>query len=406
MSGAPGASPGDSVESPFAEQINQGFGRLRFARGLEQQFRDEYATRHRIRLRIGFAVAALLYGALLLLRLPVGEGLAREWMQPLRLALVGALTLPLLVSLVPFLRRALPPLVMLGYGVAGLCLTAIEVLSSRAGLERHYEGLILLSFHLYVFSGLLMRPALAVGGAIFATYLLGGALGGFAGKAWAWELLFILLAQLTGAVALYSLEWLERDSYLRAGLIGVIATRDGLTGLFNRMAFFNQFEMAVRQAARERKAVGVVLVDVDHFKKFNDRYGHLEGDHCLRAVAQALEAEFKRPLDALGRYGGEEFIGVFHDIKPADVRELAEQLRAGVQALRIVHEDAPSGRVTASIGAVALVPAEDESLVGLVKRADAALYEAKERGRNRVVAEVVPATRVIGGRRAPIVSAG
>lgn len=394
------------LDSPYAAQINDGFGRLRFARGLEQEFQAEYAERHSMRLRMGFAVAALLYGLFLLLRLSAESGAAREWGLPLRMAIIGALALPFLASFVRLLQPWMPSLVMAGYVVAGLCLTAIEILSYRFGIERHYEGLILLSFHLYVFSGLMIRPAIAVGALVSGTYALSGLIVGLAGKAWAWQLLFIGLANLTGAVALYSLEWLERDGFLRRRLLGVIATQDSLTGLYNRMAFFQQFERAVRQAARERQAVGVVLVDIDYFKAYNDRYGHLEGDACLRAVAQALSAEFRRPLDAIGRYGGEEFVGLFHDIKPQDVRGLCEQMRAAVQALKIVHEDSPIGRVTASIGAVALVPGDDESLIGLIRRADAALYEAKERGRNRVVAEVVPATRPIAGRRGPIINAG
>lgn len=394
------------MDSPYAAQINEGFHKLRFARGLEQEFQAEYAERHLMRLRIGFAVAAVLYGLFLLLRLPAETGAAREWGLPLRGAIIGALALPFMASFVRFLRPWLPPLVMAGYAVAGLSLTAIEVLSYRFGIERHYEGLILLAFHLYVFSGLLIRPAVGIGALVLASYALAGLFGGLAGKVWAWQLLFIGLANLIGAVALYSLEWLERDGFLRRRLLGVIATQDGLTGLYNRMAFFQQFERLVRQAAREHQAVGVVLIDIDHFKRYNDRYGHLEGDLCLRSVAQALAGEFRRPLDTLGRYGGEEFIGIFHDIKPQDVRALAEQLRAAVQALKLVNEDSPEGRVTASIGAVALVPRDDESLVDLIKRADTALYEAKERGRNRVVAEVVPATRPVAGRRGPIVTVG
>ena len=162
----------------------------------------------------------------------------------------------------------------------------------------------------------------------------------------------------------------------------------------------------MRHASRERVCVGVMLLDVDHFKPYNDRYGHVQGDICLRAVAGALRAEFKRPMDLVARYGGEEFVGFWHDIQPQSLRSLADQVRAAVQALRIAHRDAPSGRVTASVGAVALVPAEGESLNDMVQRADEALYEAKEKGRNRVVTLLLPSAAAPSsrGRRAPTVT--
>ncbi|MGH8481466.1 MAG: GGDEF domain-containing protein [Nevskiaceae bacterium] len=223
---------------------------------------------------------------------------------------------------------------------------------------------------------------------------------------WGYLLFFVLVTHIIGIVALYSIESLERDSFLRRGLFGTLATQDGLTGLFNRMAFFQQMERNVRQAARDRVCIGVMLLDVDHFKAYNDRYGHLQGDQCLRAVAGAVRNEFRRPSDLVARYGGEEFVGYWHDIQPQSLRSMADQVRAGVQALRIAHRDTPSGRVTASVGAVALVPADGESLADWVQRADEALYEAKEKGRNRVVTLLLPsaAAPTSRGRRAPTIT--
>jgi diguanylate cyclase (GGDEF)-like protein len=398
-----------SPEAPdYATLLKRGVTGLRFPRAVEAEFRDEFARSHLARLRIGFGVAMALYVLFTLLRLRAETGPVADTLLILRGVAIGGMGLTLLVSYIPKLAFALPYVTLASYAVFALGVTGIEVLEKRHGLDRHYEGLILVSFHVYVFSGLLFRRALLAGLFIFVAYLIGGAVGGLASKAWAYQLLFIGLTHVIGGTALYSIEHVERDNYLRRRLLVVAAAHDGLTGLYNRMAFFQQFERIVRQAARDRVAIGVVLLDVDYFKAYNDRYGHLEGDTCLRAVADAVKQEFRRPMDAAGRYGGEEFVGVWYDIQPDSIRSLAEQLRASVQALRIANRDAPTGRVTASVGAVACVPEENEALAPLVGRADNALYSAKEKGRNRVVVEILPSVgnlRLAGGRREPSISA-
>lgn len=396
-------------DSPYAVQLQQGFRGLRFVRALEQEFVTEFVAQHRTRMRMGFAVAIVMYTAFLLVRLGAEPGPAGQWIFALRVGVIGAMVLAYLASFVNRLQAVMPALVLLTYAVFAVGVTGIEVVAHRAGLDRHYEGLILVSFHVYVFSGLLMRPALAIGGFIFLSYVIGGALGGLVGKTWAYQVLFIALTQIIGAAASYSMERIERDSFLRRKLFGVLATHDGLTGLLNRMAFFTQFERVARHAAREGRALGLVLFDIDHFKKYNDQYGHLEGDACLRAVAQAAQGEFKRSLDVLARYGGEEFVGLWHDVQPHAVRLMAEGLRGAVEALRIPHRGSPHGRVTISIGAVTCIPREDESLVELIKRADEALYKAKDKGRNTVIAEIMPSALNppdAQGRRAPTLSRG
>lgn len=402
------SQPGLSLpESPYALQMRDGFRTLRFTRVLEREFRDEFAIHHLPRLRAGFGAAALMYSVFLLVRLATESGAMQGWGVLLRGVAIGAMLMTLGASYIQRLRPALPYATVTSYLLFAAAVTAIEVLSARYQVDRHYEGLILVSFHLYVFSGLLFRPALVAGAFIFFAYLIGGAVGGLAGKVWGYQLLFIFLTHCIGVVALYSIERLERDSFLSRRLFGTLATQDGLTGLFNRLAFFEQVERNLRQSARERVCIGVMLLDVDHFKAFNDRYGHLAGDETLRAVADALRGEFRRPMDVVGRYGGEEFVGFWHDIQPQSLRSMADQVRGAVQALRIPHRDSSSGRVTASVGAVALVPSEGESLMELVQRADEALYEAKEKGRNRVVTLLLPSASApisSKGRRAPTLS--
>jgi len=402
------SGPGIALpESPYAIQLREGFRNLRFARAIEREFREEFSIRHLPRLRAGFGMILVIYILFALVRLRLESGSFEHWAITLRALTIGWVALTLAASYFERIRVVLPLFAVLSYVTFAIAATAIEVLLYRAKVHQHYEGLILVSFHLYVFSGLLFRPALVAGGLIFLTYVVGSLVGGIHAKAgWGYQLFFIGVTQVVGITALYSLERLERDSFLRRGLFGTLATQDGLTGLFNRMAFFQQLERNVRAAARERICIGVMLLDVDHFKAYNDRYGHLEGDQCLRAVAGAVRNEFRRPMDLVARYGGEEFVGYWHDIQPQSLRSMADQVRAAVQALRIVHRDAPSGRVTASVGAVALVPSEGESLADLIERADEALYEAKEKGRNRVVTLLLPSSAAPSarGRKAPTVT--
>lgn len=160
---------------------------------------------------------------------------------------------------------------------------------------------------------------------------------------------------------------------------------DSLTDLFNRRYYEKTFERELRRASRNGASLAVLIIDVDHFKKFNDRYGHPMGDDCLRKVAQAILAGMHRSGDMAARYGGEEFVVVLPDTDLAGAQMVAETIRANVEGLVIEHADAPSGVVTVSIGVHAAVPHSGEgSGAALVAAADTALYRAKMGGRNRV----------------------
>ena len=140
-------------------------------------------------------------------------------------------------------------------------------------------------------------------------------------------------------------------SFLERGLMGELVARDGLTGLKNRGAFDDYFPRMWQQALRDRRSLALLLIDVDHFKPYNDRYGHQAGDQTLRRVAQVVQAFARRPLDIAARYGGEEFVLALFDLSSDNIREMAEQLRKAIHDLNILHEDsATAAYVTASIG--------------------------------------------------------
>jgi diguanylate cyclase (GGDEF)-like protein len=162
-----------------------------------------------------------------------------------------------------------------------------------------------------------------------------------------------------------------------------LSQTDSLTGLANRRRFQERLAHLLEQAMRQPKALALILVDVDHFKPYNDHHGHPAGDLALQRVAQCLQHTARRATDLVARLGGEEFALVLDNADPARALQLAEAVRNAVQALQIAHADQPHGQyLTISCG-VALSRTGD-TLQALYQRADQALYTAKETGRNRV----------------------
>ncbi len=159
---------------------------------------------------------------------------------------------------------------------------------------------------------------------------------------------------------------------------------DALTSVPNRRYFDEILNREWRRAARERVALALIMVDIDHFKAFNDTYGHQAGDDCLVVVAWALTKALKRPGDMVARYGGEEFAAILPGTDLNGAVKIAEQMRRAVTELKLAHSGSPQGRVTVSLGAVSQLPDGRRSPAGLVAAADAALYRAKGAGRDRV----------------------
>jgi diguanylate cyclase (GGDEF)-like protein len=170
--------------------------------------------------------------------------------------------------------------------------------------------------------------------------------------------------------------------------LAALAMTDGLTGIANRRAFDEALDREWKRTLREGSQISLLLLDLDHFKEFNDLYGHQFGDDCLRAVAAAV-AGAVRETDLAARYGGEEIAIILPATGSAGAIETAEKVRAAVEALRITHEGNPDagGWVTASIG-VATALARDGGTMrmpeSLLLSADHALYKAKNEGRNRL----------------------
>ena len=166
---------------------------------------------------------------------------------------------------------------------------------------------------------------------------------------------------------------------------------DVLTGLANRRAFDLALAAEWRRAQREQTTLSLLIIDIDWFKGFNDRYGHPAGDVCLRAVGQALAGHAYRPADVAARIGGEEFAIILPATEESGARQVAERLRASVADLLLPHEASGIGHVTVSVGAATIRPyASADDTSRLVQDADHALYEAKAAGRNTVCGSAEP----------------
>jgi diguanylate cyclase len=159
---------------------------------------------------------------------------------------------------------------------------------------------------------------------------------------------------------------------------------DELTQVYNRRAFNQRSVQLLMQCQRERKPLSVLLLDVDHFKQVNDRYGHLAGDECLRRMATLIRERVTRPQDFVARFGGEEFVVVLFDTHLDGARHVAERIRSEVQQLQVQWETTLIP-LTTSIGLCSAIPDELTGIEQYTAAADQALYEAKESGRNRVV---------------------
>jgi diguanylate cyclase (GGDEF)-like protein len=190
---------------------------------------------------------------------------------------------------------------------------------------------------------------------------------------------------LTCAIAARHLDMWARKSFLEGRVIAELAQHDALTGAKNRRVFDDHIAGLWPRAIQERRAIAILLIDIDHFKAYNDSYGHQAGDQALRRVVQAIQRFVRRPLDLLARYGGEEFAAILYDVDGSEAKQIADRIRRAVRELAIEHRGSQtSAGVTISVGVAMIQPTPRRNPRGALQLADQALYEAKANGRNRV----------------------
>ena len=372
-------------DSPYASELRRDFPDLRFSNELEMEFQTFHLQRARARVRFfqlaicALAVAVALQLALLD-RVPAADILL-GWVG----IVVATCAFLVWASWSAYYERLYLP-------VARLAVPALAIASAIGIANRSVDGhpeqfyfLTTYSIALFFLGGQVFRESLLATGVMIIVY---GATLVYVGQPTTAIAYFVIVLTITGATGAFIYRGVERQlrtSFLERGLMGEMVVRDGLTGLKNRGAFDDYFPRMWQQALRDRRSLALMLIDVDHFKAYNDRYGHQAGDQALRRVAQVVQGFARRPLDIAARYGGEEFVLGLFDLNADHVRELADQLRRAITDLRITHEESVTASVvTASIGVAIVGPRMGRNPEGVVQIADEALYTAKRGGRNAV----------------------
>jgi diguanylate cyclase (GGDEF)-like protein len=360
--------------------------RLRFREpDLEHQFILSYRTSARLWVRVSLVVAlsSVLGFAIIDHLLLVGPRLAKPdiWRFGLQLPLV----LIMLVLTAPRLYlRWYQPAIQLAAPLFGAGTVLMAVEATPAQLPLVAARLLLAAFYFYFMIGLTFGAAVRTNLLLIAAYATAALLGLIAPTVATYSLFVLFSANLIGGAGCYALEYANRVAFLERRRLAEVAMHDGLTGLLNRAALEDQGKNLWQHAQVARLPVSVLLIDIDHFKAYNDRYGHQAGDRCLKAVAAAISgAVRRRPLDMVARYGGEEIIAILVGGDRSEAAAAAARVLKAVADLGIAHAgSATRPYLTVSIGVATVDPGGRYSHDHAVRRADIALYLIKGRGRD------------------------
>ncbi len=386
--------------SVYEAELERGRVTLRFPASLEREFRKVHLERVASRVR-AWQVALLLIVVLSsFYRLGLLGGLGPNLETALR---IGVLT-PACVSMLvaawsrKFASRYLRTAFFSSMIVSVVSSALVAQVVAEGG-ESALAFLTTQAFATFFLAGLLFYDALLVAALGVLTFVVAGSYHGLPADQLVYDGTLLALVSGVGTFIAYGVEESNRRFFLERGRLGDLAERDGLTGLRNRRAFDEHLLRVWQQSLRDRSSLAVVMIDLDHFKRYNDAYGHQAGDACLRHVAQIVQQFSRRPLDVAARYGGEELAIVLYQVSSEHAAAVAEQLRASVEAARLEHREAPThGQVTVSIGVAWLDATLDRAPEEAVKLADQALYAAKLGGRNLV--------RVVGRDEPQVFSGG
>jgi diguanylate cyclase (GGDEF)-like protein len=371
--------------SRYAAELNRQGRDMRFPPELEREYHAFYLAERRAHVRTFNVIMSVLVGIALLSSMLQAK-FQGDIAQHVRIILIGLVYLTL--SWAAYSRhfeRVYLKTAALGSLIIAL-VAAIEVAYRvKAGSGELFALLTAYSIGLYFLAGILYRAALQANLVLVVAFCATLAMLGVPlSKVISLTAILAITAAIVGVAFRYQGIRFRR-SFLERGLISEMAARDGLTGLKNRRAFDEHLTRTWQQALRDRRPLLVMMIDVDHFKKFNDRYGHQAGDDALQRIATVVDEFSKRPFDLAARYGGEELAVLLFDVPREHGTRMAEQLRAAIQNLQVEHLDSETGVVTISIGVAVVRPTLERSPDGALQLADEALYAAKRDGRNRVI---------------------
>ncbi len=367
--------------------MQAGFPWLTFNPELETEFKRTHFEENVLHTRVNLCLAVIITVAFSIMEsIVLGPELNRVPSMIHMLVIIPTLLIGLASSFSAQRHRIYPPLALVASTILGLGVGAIQVIAALNGTSILFPCMMLTIIFIYFMGGLLFYPAVAANVIVLFVYLAAGTELNLPGHEFAYDLLAMVAANLFGASVVYMHEKTSRMRFLEACLLREMVARDGLTGIQNRRMFDQHIQRAWQQAVRDEERVAVLLVDIDCFKDYNDRYGHQAGDECLRAVAVSLSQCARRPMDFVARYGGEEFAVVLYQASREYVAEVLTRIQRSIAELNIPHEASRvASRLTVSIGAAFILPSSNRTYEGLIQLADEALYSAKEQGRNRVV---------------------
>ncbi len=371
---------------PHARQLRSRIPWLIFDTPLEAEFRHSHLVENLVSVRTNLCLAitiAIAFSAMDAMVL--GQSLNRIPSLLHILVIVPTLLIVLAASFSPQRDRIYQPLTSFAVTVYGLSHVVIQLIASSGGVPFLFPSLLLATMYVYFLAGLMFYNALAANMIVLFIYIAAETALRLTNSEFSYNVLALVAANLVGASVTYLHERTSRLRFLEAGLLREMVARDGLTGIQNRRMFDQHIQRAWQQAVRDEQQIAILLVDIDCFKKYNDRYGHQAGDECLRAVALSLTQCARRPMDFVARYGGEEFAVVLYEASREYVAEVLTRIQRSIAELNIPHEASDvASRLTVSIGAAFIRPTAGRTPEGLIQLADEALYTAKEQGRNRV----------------------
>lgn len=380
-------------------QLDNSGWKLRFPDLLEIEFQQDYCQRYRTHMQL-----AMLLGILALL----GSGLVDPFWQAevaaqvwqIRLLMVLPMFGLLLLARTSLGERYMQLFTTLSGCIAVCGLVGISIHSIEP-FNHYYSGAITivmlvvfvlsrLQFHWGVIAAPIMLIILSVGLLVFkdASFML-----------WTINFFVAVTSAIFALVGTFLIERSLRQNYLQSRLLNFeklgleesnlrlqyLNAIDGLTQIANRRSLDMTLSTEWQRAYRKNEPLGLVMIDVDHFKLFNDTYGHQAGDECLRGVADTLKGFARRPGDLVARYGGEEFVLILTNATTEQAAAVAERVRDKIVELAIPHQHSSHGNVTASFGVASIVPSStQQGPEALLLAADQALYHAKDNGRNRV----------------------
>ena len=393
-------------EDDIHRALNQRPGRLAFPAPIETLFRKHENLKRKRRYLFAGLIAIFFYNLFLIGDHIMIPDIYATAMRMRLYVVTPAIMLTIGLTHLKSFKKYSELLAMTLMLVTSLSIIYLLTKSHSDSAAHYYTGIIIIAIFGNIVAGIRFKTGLITSSVILFIYI--AALGHMPamGKEIGANSALVLFAALTISLfGGYQLEGEARRDFLHSMLqrintqklaesnrkLAILSISDGLTGLHNRRHFDTTYDAQWRSAARTETPISLLFIDIDHFKNYNDCYGHQAGDLCLQRVAQVIQGSVSRAHDLTARYGGEEFVVLLPHTPLGDAITIAQRICQGIADLSIAHADSPvDDYLTLSIGAASMVPTCDRRHEQLLKNADTALYQAKDDGRNCIRSYLEP----------------